>query len=134
LVPKESIQKTLALLKSAKQPLVIVGKGLAYANAQPEVRAFIDKSFLPVLATPMAKGVIRDQDPHSVGSARTFVLKNADVIFLAGARLNWILHFGATPRFRDDVKIIQLDSDPHEIGTNVRSILPLVGDGKAVMG
>jgi 2-hydroxyacyl-CoA lyase 1 len=54
----------------------------------------------------MAKGVIRDQDPHSVGSARTFVLKNADVIFLAGARLNWILHFGVAPRFRDDVKII----------------------------
>lgn len=111
-----------------------MGKGLAYANAQPEVRAFIEKSFLPVLATPMAKGVIRDQDPHSVGSARTFVLKNADVIFLAGARLNWILHFGVAPRFRDDVKIIQLDSDPHEIGTNVRPIVPLVGDGKAVMG
>jgi len=82
----------------------------------------------------MGKGIIRDQDPHSVGSARTFVLKNADVIFLAGARLNWILHFGAPPRFRKDVKIIQLDSDPHEIGTNFNPVVPLVGDAKAVLG
>jgi 2-hydroxyacyl-CoA lyase 1 len=41
-----------------------------------------------------------------VGSARTFVLKNADVIFLGCARLNWILHFGAAPRFKEGVKII----------------------------
>ena len=56
------------------------------------------------------------------------------MIFLAGARLNWILHFGVPPRFREDVKFIQLDSDPHEIGTNIRPEVPLVGDAKAVMG
>lgn len=61
---------------------------------------------MPFLATPMGKGVVKDTDPRSVGSARTFVLRNADVIFLCGARLNWILHFGEAPRFKKGVKII----------------------------
>lgn len=84
----------MSLLKSAKSPLVIVGKGVAYGNAENEMRAFIEKTNLPFLATPMGKGILKDSDIHSVASTRTFVLRNADVIFLCGARLNWILHFG----------------------------------------
>lgn len=70
------------------------------------MREFIEKTNLPFLATPMGKGIVKDSDIHSVGSARTFVLRNADVIFLCGARLNWILHFGEPPRFKKDVKFI----------------------------
>jgi len=86
------------------------------------------------LATPMGKGVVKDYDSHSVGSARTFVLKNADVIFLCGARLNWILHFGLPPRFRKDVRIIQLESDQLDINNNVKADLALVGDAKGILG
>lgn len=97
------------------------------------MRAFIDKTNLPFLATPMGKGVVSDFDRHSANSARTFVLQNADVIVLCGARLNWILHFGLPPRFRSDVKIIQIDSDPLEINTNVKSTMPIVGDLKTML-
>jgi 2-hydroxyacyl-CoA lyase 1 len=97
------------------------------------MRAFIDKTNLPFLATPMGKGVVSDFDRHSANSARTFVLQNADVIVLCGARLNWILHFGLPPRFRSDVKIIQIDSDPLEINTNVKSTMPIVGDIKTML-
>jgi 2-hydroxyacyl-CoA lyase 1 len=106
ILPENLLQKTLDLLRTAKNPLIIVGKGVAYGNAEKEMRAFIEKSNLPFLATPMGKGVVKDSDKRSVGSARTFVLKNADVVFLVGARLNWILHFGEAPRFKKDVKII----------------------------
>jgi 2-hydroxyacyl-CoA lyase 1 len=106
ILPDTLLQKTLGLLKNAKSPLVIVGKGVAYGNAEKEMRAFIERSNLPFLATPMGKGVVKDSDIRSVGSARTFVLKNADVILLCGARLNWILHFGEAPRFKKDVKFI----------------------------
>ena len=98
------------------------------------MREFINLTNLPCLATPMGKGVIRDDDPHSVASARTHVLLNADVIFLAGARLNWILHFGLPPRFKKGVKIIQLDNDPFEAHTNLESSVTLLGDAKAVLG
>lgn len=86
--------------------MVIVGKGVGYGHAENEMRTFIEKSNLPFLATPMGKGVVKDSDPHFVGSARTFALKNADVVFLCCARLNWILHFGEAPRFNPNVKII----------------------------
>ena len=56
----------------------------------------------------MGKGVVDDNDAHSVGPARSLALEKADVILLLGARLNWILHFGRAPRFDPNVKIIQV--------------------------
>jgi len=61
-------------LKNAKNPLVIVGKGIGYGNSEAEMRSFIEKSNLPFLATPMGKGVVKDSDKHAVSSARAFVL------------------------------------------------------------
>ena len=85
---------------------MIVGKGIAYAAAHEEMRHFVEMTRIPFLATPMGKGVISDYSEFSAARARSYVLQNADVIFLCGARLNWILHFGLPPRFRPDVKII----------------------------
>jgi len=120
-------------LKSAKSPLIIVGKGIGYADAEQEFREFARAANIPVLASPMGKGVIKDKDELVVNSARTQALLNADVILLCGARLNWILHFGIQPRFKKGVKIIQMDSDPLEAHNNVRSEIVLLGDAKAVL-
>jgi 2-hydroxyacyl-CoA lyase 1 len=133
-VAQENIDATLATLKSAESPLVIVGKGMAWARAEDEVREFIEKTQLPFLPTPMGKGVIPDDHPLSVAPARTQALQGADVIVLLGARMNWILHFGQSPRYREDLKVIQLDPSAEDIGTNVPAAVALVGDGKAVMG
>ena len=132
-VAEADIEAALATLKSAENPLVIVGKGMAWARAENEVRDFIDKTQLPFLPTPMGKGVVPDDHPLSVAPARTAALQNADVIFLMGARLNWILHFGKAPRYREDVRMIQLDNVAEEIGSNVPAAVGLVGDGQAVM-
>ncbi len=134
LAPQTAIQEALAVLKSAERPLVIGGKGAAYSHAEDEVRQFIDATQLPYLATPMGKGLVPDDHPLSVAPARSHVLQNADVIFLMGARLNWMLHFGLPPRFNDKVRIIQLDIAPGEIGTNVPTEVALVGDAKAIVG
>ena len=128
------VQRALDLLRGAESPLVIVGKGAAYARAEHEVRDFIETTRLPFLPSPMGKGVVPDDHRLSVASARSDALKGADVVLLLGARLNWILHFGLPPRFRDDVKIIQLDICPEEIGTNVPAEVGLVGDAKAIVG
>ncbi|MEE8336896.1 MAG: oxalyl-CoA decarboxylase [Dehalococcoidia bacterium] len=132
-VPAEDVNAALAALKSAKNPLVIVGKGMAWARAEDEVREFIERTQLPYLATPMGKGVVPDDHPLSVAAARSYALQNADLVMLLGARLNWILHFGQPPRFRPDVRTIQLDIAAEEIGNNVPAEVALVGDGKAVM-
>jgi 2-hydroxyacyl-CoA lyase 1 len=132
--PESAIEAAIAALHSAEKPLVIIGKGAAYARAEDEVRQFIETTQLPFLSSPMGSGILPDDHPLSAGAARSLVLQNADLIFLIGARLNWILHYGLPPRFRPDVRVIQLDIAAEEIGTNVPTEVGLVGDAKAVMG
>jgi len=132
--PQDSIEKALNVLESAERPLIIVGKGMAWSRAEDEVRQFIERTQVPFLASPMGKGVADDTHPLSVGAARTHVLQNADVNYLLGARLNWIMHFGLPPRFNKNVKIVQLDISPEAISQNVAAEVPLLGDGKAIVG
>lgn len=132
--PAESIDAALDLLETAERPLVLVGKGMAWARAEDEVREFIDRTQLPFVRSPMGKGVVPDDHALSAASARTLALQQADVIFLMGARFNWIFHFGLAPRFAKDVKVIQLDIAPEEIGHNKPTEVALLGDGKAIMG
>ena len=129
----EDVEAALDAMESAERPLVIVGKGMAWAQAEDEVRAFIERTQLPFLASPMGKGVMDDNHPLSVGAARSHALKEADLIFLMGARLNWILHFGLPPRFNKDVRIVQLDISPEAIGNNAPTEVALVGDGKTIV-
>uniref|UniRef100_F6WII8 2-hydroxyacyl-CoA lyase 1 n=2 Tax=Equus caballus TaxID=9796 RepID=F6WII8_HORSE len=121
-----------SVLRNAKQPLIIIGKGAAYARAEEAVRKLVEQCKLPFLPTPMGKGVIPDNHPNCVGAARSRALQLADVIVLFGARLNWILHFGLPPRFRPDVKFIQVDICAEELGNNVRPAVTLLGDINAV--
>lgn len=112
----ETIAAATHLLQTASAPLVIIGKGAAYARAEQKIRALVDDCNLPFLPTPMGKGVMPDSHALNTSSARSVALRDADVVLLLGARLNWILHFAATPKYRKDVKIIQVDIAPEELG------------------
>jgi 2-hydroxyacyl-CoA lyase 1 len=131
---RANIEAALNLLERAERPLVLVGKGMAWSRAEDEVRAFIERTQIPFLRSPIGKGVMPDDHPLSVAAARTLALQNADVVFLMGARFNWIFHFGQPPRYAKDMKVIQLDIAPEEIGHNKATTVPLVGDGKAIVG
>ena len=133
-VDPATIERALDALESAENPLVVVGKGMAWSRAEDEVREFIERTQLPFLNSPMGKGVMPDDHSLSVGAARSTALREADVVFLMGARLNWIMHFGLPPRFNPGVRIVQLDIEQEEIGHNVPTEVALVGDGKAVVG
>jgi 2-hydroxyacyl-CoA lyase 1 len=128
------VEAALAALKTAQQPLIIFGKGVASARAEQEMRAFVEKTGIPYLAMPMAKGIIPDDHDQSAAAARSFVLQNSDLVFLVGARLNWMLHFGLPPRFRPDVRVVQLDFNPEEAGVNVASEVSMIGDAKLTLG
>ena len=84
--PTENVDAALNMLERAERPLILVGKGMAWANAESEVRAFIEKTQVPFLRSPMGKGVMPDDHPLSVAAARTLALQQADVVFLMGAR------------------------------------------------
>ncbi len=130
----ESVEAALDALETAERPLAIIGKGMAWARAEDEVRAFIERTQVPFLASPMGKGVMDDSHPLSVGAARSHALREADVVFLMGARLNWIMHFGMKPRFSENVRVVQLDIAHEAIGNNVPAEVALVGDGRAITG
>jgi 2-hydroxyacyl-CoA lyase 1 len=129
----EMIQKAVNLLKKAKKPLIIVGKGMAWARAENELRELVDLLGMPFLPTPMGKGVVDDSHELNVSPARTLALREADTILLLGARLNWMLHFGKPPRFKSDVKIIQVDISAEDIGNNIPTEIALLGDGVNVI-
>ncbi|XP_051033806.1 2-hydroxyacyl-CoA lyase 1 isoform X1 [Phodopus roborovskii] len=121
-----------SVIRNAKQPLLIIGKGAAYSHAEGSIRKLVEQCNLPFLPTPMGKGVVPDNHPNCVGAARSRALQFADVIVLFGARLNWILHFGLPPRYQADVKFIQIDICAEELGNNVRPSVTLLGDINAV--
>ncbi|RAH66244.1 uncharacterized protein BO66DRAFT_414497 [Aspergillus aculeatinus CBS 121060] len=123
------ILKAAQLLKTAKAPLLVVGKGAAYARAEAQLRQLVDRTGLPFLPTPMGKGVLPDSHARNVSSARSAALKHADVVLVLGARLNWILHFGEAPKWSPTAKIIQVDLCAEEIGRNAGAAeLGIVGD------
>ena len=115
---KSKVLKIAHSIKTAKAPLVVIGKGAAYSKAELQIRELIEKSNLPFLPTPMGKGVLPDTHRLNAASARSTALKEADVVLILGARLNWILHFGDSPKWNPRAKFIQIDISPEEIGRN----------------
>ena len=89
-----AVARALDVLKSAQRPLIILGKGAAYAQADDDIRALVEKSGVPFLPMSMAKGLLPDTHPQCAGAARSTVLKDSDVVMLIGARLNWLLSHG----------------------------------------
>ena len=124
-----AIKRALDVLASAKRPLVILGKGAAYAQVDETIREFIEKSGVPFLQMSMAKGLLPDTHAQSAGAARSTVLKDADVVMLIGARLNWLLSHGKGKTWGDaPKKFIQIDIEPKEMDSNIEIVAPVVGD------
>jgi oxalyl-CoA decarboxylase len=125
-----AVKRALEVLKGAKRPLIILGKGAAYAQADDQIRALVEKSGIPFLPMSMAKGILPDTHPQCAGAARSTVLKDADVVMLIGARLNWLLSHGKGKTWGEpgSKKFIQIDIEPKEMDSNVEIVAPLVGD------
>ena len=125
-----AVKRALDVLKGAKRPLIILGKGAAYAQADDTIRALVEKTGIPFLPMSMAKGLLPDTHPQSAGAARSTVLKDADVVMLVGARLNWLLSHGKGKTWGEpgSKKFIQIDIEPKEMDSNVEIVAPLVGD------
>jgi oxalyl-CoA decarboxylase len=124
----EAVWRAVDLLTRAQRPLIILGKGAAYAQADDEIRAFIEKTGIPFEPMSMAKGVLPDDHPQSTAAARSYALANADVVILIGARLNWLLAHGGSPPWSPTAQFIQLDIMPTEIDSNRAIAAPIIGD------
>jgi oxalyl-CoA decarboxylase len=125
----DSIKRALDVLKSAKRPLIVLGKGASYAQADDVIRQFVEKTGVPFLPMSMAKGLLPDTHPQCAGAARSTVLKDSDVVVMIGARLNWLLSHGKGKNWGEaPKKFIQVDIEPKEMDSNVEIAAPVVGD------
>lgn len=125
----EAVERALDVLRSARRPLIILGKGAAYSQADDEIRQLVETSGIPFLPMSMAKGILPDTHPQSAAAARSLVLKESDVVLLIGARLNWLLSHGKGKTWGDQPKkFIQIDIEPREFDSNVQIAAPLAGD------
>jgi oxalyl-CoA decarboxylase len=125
-----AVKRALDVLKSAKRPLIILGKGAAYAQADEAIRTLVERTGIPFLPMSMAKGLLPDTHPQCAGAARSTVLKDSDVVMLIGARLNWLLSHGKGKTWGEphSKKFIQIDIEPKEMDSNVEIVAPVVGD------
>ena len=137
----DAVKRALDLLKGAKKPLILLGKGAAYAKADADIQALVEKTGIPYLPMSMAKGILPDTHAQSAAAARSYVLPEADVVLLIGARLNWLLSHGKGKTWggKDHKdwgaqKFIQIDISPTEADSNVAIDAPLVGDIGSCVG
>ena len=129
----DAVNRAVTLLAGAQRPLVVLGKGAAYAQADKQIQTFIESTGLPFLPMSMAKGLLPDDHPQSAAAARSLALREADVVMLVGARLNWLLGHGEAPQWNPGAKFIQVDIEAAEFDSNQPIAAPLVGDIGSVM-
>ena len=123
----DAVSRAVSILSQAKRPALLIGKGAAYARVEDKLKQLVDTYNIPYFPMSMAKGVLPDGGPLSALSCRSTIMKEADVVILAGARLNWLLAFGHG-KWSPDTKFIQLDVEPQEIDCNRPIAAPVVGD------
>ena len=126
---QESVKRAIQLLKTAQRPLIILGKGAAYAQADKNIQELVERTGIPYLPMSMAKGLLPDTHPQSAAAARSMALKKSDVVMIIGARLNWLLSHGKGKTWgNEEKKYIQIDIEPREIDSNIPIAAPVIGD------
>lgn len=129
-IPK--IQEAASLLRHAERPLIVCGKGAAYARAEGALKKLVESTGIPFLPTPMGKGLLPDTHELAATAARSLAIGKCNVALVVGARLNWLLHFGEPPKWSKDVKFILVDISKEEIELR-KPFLGLVGDAKQIL-
>ena len=126
----EAVARAIDVLKTARRPLIVLGKGAAYDQSDDVIRELVEKSGYPFLPMSMAKGLLPDTHPHCASAARSLVLKDADAVIMVGARINWLLSHGKGRQWGEPggKRFIQIDIDAEEMDSNVEIAAPLVGD------
>ncbi|XP_041996482.1 2-hydroxyacyl-CoA lyase-like [Salvia splendens] len=132
-IDNSKIKKAVELLRSAQRPLIVFGKGAAYAKSENELTKLVESTGIPILPTPMGKGLISDKHELAATAARSLAIGKCDVALVVGARLNWLLHFGEPPKWSKDVKFIIVDVCEEEIELR-KPFLGILGDATEVVG
>jgi thiamine pyrophosphate-dependent acetolactate synthase large subunit-like protein len=121
------IERVADLLAEAERPLLIVGKGAAWADAREALTELADLG-IPYVCSPMARGTIADDHASFANAARSQALNNADVIVMFGGRFNWL--FGLGRRLDPSCRVIQIDVEAEEAFSGAPLELMITADAR----
>ncbi len=128
----EAIERLADWIAEAERPLLLVGKGAGWSGAGAALEKLVSRG-IPYVASPMARGIVPDDDPHFVNAARSAALAGADLIVMIGGRFNWIFGFGKPPRYRADARIVQIDILAEEMTSSANVSLGIVADARVAV-
>jgi thiamine pyrophosphate-dependent acetolactate synthase large subunit-like protein len=128
-----AITEAIALLSRAERPLIIAGSGVWWSDAGAALQTFVETAGIPFYTTPLSRGSIPEDHELAFLFARARAFSEADVVLNVGSRFNYVIQFGRPPRWAADVKVIQVDVDPAELGHNRPADVPIFGDARAVL-
>lgn len=136
---RKQIRESIKLLAGAKKPLIMAGNGVIMADASEELRAFAERTRIPVITTLHGIGAFPEDHPLSIGMPGMHgwvhvnrAIQECDVLFNIGGRFDDRVT-GKASTFAPNAQVIHVDIDPSEIGKNVKVDVPVVGDARMVL-
>ena len=109
----DAVSAAAQLIKGAERPVIVAGGGVWWAHAEDELRNLVEVANVPLVVNGMARGMLPPTHPLFFSRARGHALREADVVVLVGALLDFRLNFGQPPVFADDARYIYVDVDDH---------------------
>ncbi len=133
------IKEAAEWIRKAKKPLILAGHGILISNAMAELAQLVNKTGIPVVTTLHGLGCFPENHPLALGMLGmhgfahcNFAIQECDVLFGIGLRFDDRI-IGKADCFAPNASIIHVDIDPAEIGKNVHTELPIVGNARAVL-
>ena len=133
------VRRAVEAIKNSKRPVIVSGGGVLLSGVKPKFRKFAEKAQIPVISTMMGIGVMPSEHELYLGMLGTHgkavanrALHDADLVIVCGARLG-DRAIAAPDQMSEKTLVIHIDIDPAEIGKNVKTEIPIVGDMKNVL-
>jgi len=135
-----AVEEAVAICRAARRPVAVVGGAARFGLRPGTLRAFIDRTGMPMFTVDQARGLVADDHPQSLGypdpelNATGSLVERADVVLLIGAKQDFQIRFCQPPYINPTARIVQVDPDPAEIGRNREVAAGLTGDLDAIIG
>jgi len=113
-----SVAELAALLAAAERPIVMAGGGVYWDDAAGALRAFAERTGVPVFTNGAGRGCLPTDHPLAFSQSRGFALGQADLVIVLGTPLDFRLGYGRPPSFAEGAKVVMVDVDPAELGRN----------------
>lgn len=136
---EKAVCKAAELIDAAKKPFVVFGQGVTLANAEPQLKAFLEKGDIPAGATLLGLSALPSDCRHYQGMigmhgnvANNIKTNECDVLIAVGMRFDDRVT-GVVSRYARQAKVVHIDIDKSEIGKIVPATVGIVGDAKKVL-